>query len=74
MENDPHGVQQDPAMQKKVLALGAGLGAIVGLAGAYLLLRNLEKEGSELKISSGEGLRLSLLLLGTLRQIATLHE
>ena len=74
MVSDPQEELIDSVMQKKVLALGASIGAVIGLAGAYLLLRNVEKEGRELKMTSGEGLRLGLLLLGTLRQVATLQE
>lgn len=58
----------------KVLFAGTIIGAMVGLAGAYLLVRNLERDGKEIKISSGEGLRLGVLLLGLLRQIASLKE
>jgi hypothetical protein len=58
----------------KLLVFGTAIGAALGLAGAFLLARNLERSGTELKISSGEGLRLGVLLLGVLRQIATLNE
>lgn len=57
-----------------VLLAGALIGAVVGLAGAFLLVRNLERDGKEIKISSGEGLRLGVLLLTLLRQIASLKD
>jgi hypothetical protein len=56
----------------RVLAIGALLGAVTGLATAYLLLQRSEKDGRELKISTGEGVRLGLLLLGLLRQVSEL--
>ncbi len=58
----------------KVLIVGTLVGAVVGLAGAFLLVRNLERDGKEIKISSGEGLRLGVLLLTLLRQIASLKD
>ncbi len=58
----------------KVLVVGTLIGAVVGLAGAFLLVRNLERDGKEIKISSGEGLRLGVLLLTLLRQIASLKD
>jgi hypothetical protein len=58
----------------KVLIVGTLVGAVVGLVGALLLVRNLERDGKEIKISSGEGLRLGVLLLTLLRQIASLKD
>lgn len=62
------------ANRTKILIVGTLIGAVVGLAGAFLLVRNLERDGKEIKISSGEGLRLGVLLLTLLRQIASLKD
>ena len=55
--------------QVKILAAGAIIGALTGVGTAYLLAKNAEREGEELAISSGQGLKLGLLILGMLRQI-----
>lgn len=56
----------------KTLIVGALLGALVGLGGAYLLIQNAEREGNTLSINAGDGVKLGLLLMGTLRQVASL--
>ncbi len=59
----------------KTLTLGALLGAVVGVVGAFMLVQNADKkDAKEVKISSGEAFRLAVLIFGLLRQIATLHE
>lgn len=57
-----------------LLAVSAVLGAILGLAAGVLLLRRAEQRGSEVAITSGEGLSIGLLAFGLLRQIATLGD
>ena len=59
----------------KTLAIGGAIGALVGLAGAFMLVQNAEKRNvQQVSISSGEGFRLGVLIFGLLRQISTLHE
>ena len=41
---------------------------------AYFLIQNAEKEGEEFTFSSGQGVKLGLLLLGTLRQVMQLDD
>ena len=59
--------------QPRVLAVGAVLGALVGLGAAYLLI-NVNKEEGPPKISAGEGVKLGVLVLGLLRSVANLGE
>jgi ABC-type Mn2+/Zn2+ transport system permease subunit len=66
--------QDNTGFRTRALVAGAAIGAVVGLAGAFLLVRNMEKENGDLTISTGEGIRLGIILLGLLRQVATLHE
>jgi hypothetical protein len=58
----------------KALLIGGALGALTGAGVAYLLLQRAEKDHGELKISTGEGVRLGLLVLGLLRQVLELGE
>lgn len=58
----------------KTLAVGALIGAFTGLGIAYFLVQNAEKDGEEFSFSSGQGVKLGLLLLGTLRQVMQLGD
>ena len=58
--------------QTRVLAVGSLIGALVGLAGTFLLIKNNERKGTELKVSAGEGVKLSLIIMALLRQVAEL--
>ena len=60
--------------KSKVLMMGAVIGALTGVGTAYLLTKNAEKEGEDLAISTGQGLKLGLLILGMLRQILQLDD
>lgn len=56
----------------KTLLIGAGIGALTGLAAAFLLSRRASKEDGEISVTPGEGIRIGLLVLGLLRSIASL--
>jgi uncharacterized ion transporter superfamily protein YfcC len=58
----------------KILAIGAGIGAVTGLAAAFLLNRRAAQKDSEVNITAGEGLRIGLLVLGLLRSIVSLGD
>jgi hypothetical protein len=59
--------------QSKTLLFGALIGALVGGA-AYLLVQRADKEGGSVRMGTGEGLKLGLLVLGLLRQVAQLGD
>lgn len=56
----------------KILVAGVVIGALVGLGAAYLIANRVEETGQPVKMSSGEGIKLGLLVLGMLRQIASM--
>ncbi len=56
------------------LVIGGVVGALVGLSAAYLLIQRAEKEQGRLQMNAGEGIKLGLLVLGLLRQVAQLGE
>ena len=60
--------------KSNILVIGALIGALTGVGTAYLLTKNAEKEGEDLAISTGQGLKLGLLILGMLRQILQLDD
>jgi gas vesicle protein len=60
--------------RNKTLLFGALIGAVTGLIAASLLQRRAEKTGNELALTSGEGMKLGVLVFGLLRAIASLGD
>lgn len=60
--------------RNKTLAIGALVGAAVGLAGAFLLTRRAQETGTEVTVSTGDGMRLGVMIIGLLRAVAALGE
>jgi len=58
----------------RILLIGALVGALAGVAGAFLLLRRAEAKGTKPAIDAGEGLRIGLLVMGLLRQVALIGD
>jgi hypothetical protein len=58
----------------KTLIIGTGVGALIGLAGSFLLTRRAQETGTEITVSTGDGIRLSVMIIGLLRAIAALGE
>ena len=59
----------------KTLIMGAVIGAFTGLLAAMLLERRIEKDESrETALTTGEGLKLGVLVFGLLRAIAALGD
>ena len=67
MEIDPN----EPDYRVRVLAVGGILGAMVGLLAAYLYLQNLDEDQPP-SVSPGQGVKIGVLLLGLVRNIADL--
>ncbi len=60
--------------KNKTLILGALIGAFTGLLAAMLLQRRAEKGERETAITTGESLKLGVLVFGLLRAIASLGD
>jgi len=60
--------------KNSTLLFGALIGAATGLIAAILLTRRAEKTERETAITSGEGLKLGVLIFGLLRAIASLGD
>ncbi|MDD2694975.1 MAG: hypothetical protein PHD58_03520 [Anaerolineales bacterium] len=58
----------------KALVVGALVGALVGVGSAYLMIQRAEREDGEMRMGTGEGIKLGLLVLGLLRQVSQLGE
>ncbi len=60
--------------KSRIIFFGALIGAVTGLAAAILLTRRAENNERETAITSGEGLKLGVLIFGLLRAIASLGD
>jgi hypothetical protein len=58
----------------KTLIIGTAAGAALGLAGAFLLTRRAEETGTDITVSTGDGMRLGVMIIGLLRAVAALGE
>jgi NhaP-type Na+/H+ or K+/H+ antiporter len=58
----------------RTIFLGALIGAATGVVAASLLSRRAEQDERAMTITSGEGLKLGILIFGLLRSIALLGE
>jgi len=60
--------------KSRTIFFGALIGAVTGLIAATLLNRRAEKNERETAITTGEGLKLGVLVFGLLRAIASLGD
>ncbi|HLA87043.1 MAG TPA: hypothetical protein VJL10_03385 [Anaerolineales bacterium] len=60
--------------KSRTIFFGALIGAVTGLIAAMLLNRRAERSESESAITTGEGLKLGVLVFGLLRAIASLKD
>jgi gas vesicle protein len=60
--------------QNRTLLFGALIGAFTGLAAAMILQRRAEKTGTEITLSTGEGIQLGVMIMGLLRAISSLGD
>jgi len=65
-------VEMDTSWAGQVLLIGAVVGALTGLTGAYLLIQRAKKRAEPPNLNASEGIKLGLLVFGLLRQVALL--
>ncbi len=58
----------------RTLLMGALIGAFTGLIAAMLLTRRAERDERKTALTTGEGLKIGVLLFGLLRAIASLGD
>lgn len=58
----------------RIILGGALIGALTGLVAAMLLSRRAERDERETAITTGEGLKLGILVIGLLRAISSLGD
>jgi hypothetical protein len=60
--------------RSKVLLIGALAGAAMGVIAAMMLQRRAERSGSDITLSTGEGIQLGMMALGLIRAVAGLAD
>ena len=60
--------------KSRTIIFGALIGAVTGLVAALLLTRRAENNKRETAITTGEGLKLGVLVFGLLRAITLLKD
>ncbi|RJP50258.1 MAG: hypothetical protein C4557_10040 [Anaerolineaceae bacterium] len=60
--------------KSRVILGGALIGALTGLIAALLLSRRAERHERETALTTGEGLKIGVLVFGLLRAIASLND
>jgi gas vesicle protein len=60
--------------KSRTILAGALIGAVTGLVAALLLTRRAERDERSTAITTGEGLKLGVLVFGLLRAIASLGD
>jgi hypothetical protein len=66
--------QADNSWKIQALVIGGVLGALVGIGGAYLLIKRSDQKGTTLAITPRKGVQLGVMLAGLLRSILSLGE
>lgn len=60
--------------KSRIILGGALIGALTGLIAALLLSRRAERNERETALTTGEGLKIGILVFGLLRAIASLND
>ncbi len=60
--------------KKKTMIIGALVGLIAGLVGAYMVIQRAEREMTTPKITAGDGVKIGLGVLGVLRLVSDIAD
>ena len=60
--------------KNRTLLFGALIGAFTGLIAATMLNRRADDTGTEVSLTTGDGIKLGMLVFGLLRAIASLGD
>ncbi len=71
---DSNQITQMQNWRRKVFVIGAIAGVLVGLGGAYLFIQKADDPDHLPAISTGDAVRLGLVVLGLLRSIVELGD
>jgi len=63
-------VNEKNITNRTILLLGGLIGLAAGLATAYLLIRNQEKTGRAIKITSSDGMKLGMSTVSLIKQVS----
>lgn len=58
----------------KLALVGGVVGGLLGVAIGMILAQRAERSGGSVRLTTGEGLRLGVLTMGLLREVATLPQ
>jgi hypothetical protein len=64
--------KKTPNSKPKILVIGGLIGALMGLGAAFLLIQRAEREHRTPSLSPAEGIKLGLVALGAMKQVAQL--
>jgi len=72
--NQEASMESDREWKVRAMLVGGLLGALTGVGAAYLVVRRWESAGVRPRMSTGEGMRLGMLVLGMLREVGRLGD
>ena len=66
--------QADESGKVKTIVIGGALGAMIGVAAAYLIVQRAQNREEQISFSVGKGVKLGVIVFTLLRQVAQLDD